>query len=156
MKKKIVAFFAAVMILISFVGCGEKNEVIIDTAVLAKELSKLYEGGEVNLVKLEKESADMTYGLAGLYTSLYAEASVTATADQFLVMEALDEENAEKAVGILEEYLDSKIQLFASYGVNEVPKFEEALLELEGKYIVFAVASDVSEAKNIWNRYAGD
>ncbi len=156
MKKKIVALFAAVMILISFVGCGEKNEVIIDTAVLAKELSKLYKGGEVDLVKLEKESADMTYGLAGLYTSLYAEASVTATADQFLVMEALDEENAEKALGILEEYLDARIKLFASYAVNEVPKLEEALLEIEGKYVVFAVAADVSAAKKIWNGYVGD
>lgn len=154
MKTKIF-FFIALVIAVTFCSCGEKEPVVIDIDAISSDIASVYEGAHIELAPLEGEAADAHLGLTGLYEKIHAESSITVTSDEFVVMEALDEASAEKAYKILDSYRKERIALFSSYASEQVPKLENALLEREGNYVIFVVAENITEAKDIWNRYKG-
>ncbi|MBE6631500.1 MAG: DUF4358 domain-containing protein [Ruminococcaceae bacterium] len=157
MKRMLTAFLALLLTLTFLAGCTEKQEIVIDTDTLSSSLSALYGGGAVELAELSKESYDIRYGLDGLYVSLYAEASIVVTSDEFIVLEAENEEDAKKAFEVIDTYRKDRAKLFKSYAPDEVPKLNGALLARAGKYVVFASAPEdiVKEARRIWKEKKG-
>ncbi|MBQ8208761.1 MAG: DUF4358 domain-containing protein [Clostridia bacterium] len=155
MKIKIFAFLFAFTMLFALASCGEKKEITIDIEALAAEISEIYKDGEIELTNIGEETVDINYGIKGLYSYVHCEGSITLTSDEILVIEATDEANAEKAYEIIEEYRLERIKLYSSYAMDQVPKLEDALLERAGKYIIFVVSEDTSEAEKIWNEYKG-
>ncbi|MEE0969560.1 MAG: DUF4358 domain-containing protein, partial [Clostridia bacterium] len=136
-------------------GCGENVEKIIniDAEALASELSEIYANGEIELLPLNSESSASRYGIDKYSDFIYAEASVTVTSDEIVVVRAIDKESAETVYEILKNYCEERAELFGSYAPDQVPKLEDALLERAGKYVVLVVSEDTSEAEKIWNKY---
>lgn len=154
MKIKIASILAVLFVLFSLASCEEEKEVVIDAEKLSGEISALYENGEIELVNIDNaEAFDIQYGLKGLYSFFYAEGSIAITSDEIVILEGTDADNAKKAYDTLEAYRKSRIKLFRSYAPEQVPKLEEALLERAGRYIIFVVAEDTSEAEKIWREY---
>lgn len=152
--KKIVAFFAvSLFVLISFLSCGEKNDVIIDMNDLAVKLDEVYVGTDIELVDIEGEAIDIQYGLSGLYTDARVKGSITITSDEYVILECTDEKSAEKAYTILNDYRAERIKLFASYASEQVPKLENAMLKQAGKYVVFVVADNDDMVNDIWKGF---
>lgn len=155
MKIKWWAFFAALIMLFSFVGCGDKGDVLIDAEALAADISELFVASDIELVQLNAESVDIRYGIGGLYDFIYAEASITVSSDEILVVEAKDEDKAAKIFEMLGVYRDERAELFASYAPEQVSKLEDALLERAGKYVIFVASDSTDEAEKIWKEYKG-
>lgn len=152
--KIVISVLIAAMMFVFF-GCGEQKAVIVDAEALAGDISEIYNDSEIEFVDIVGEAIDARYGLKGLYSFIHVEGSITVTADEILVMEAIDEVSAEKAYELLKSYRDERIELFASYAAGEVPKLENALLKKAGKYLLFVVSEDIADAEEIWKDYVG-
>ena len=161
MKKRIISLFAVIFVLFSFVSCNSEKEksdpdrdIDIDVSKLSDDISKIYDDGEIELIEIDSaEAFDINYGLKGLYTFYYAEGSIAITSDEIVIIEANDKKDAKKVYEMLDSYREARIKLFNSYAKDQVPKLEDALLERVGKYVIFVVAEDVSEAEKIWREY---
>ncbi len=153
MKRRYIVFLAVVVLLFSFVSCGQKKDIVIDIGTLSSEITETFEGGEIEFVEINDETIDIHYGLKGMYNDAYCLGSITVTSDELLIIEATDEANAEKAYELLGEYVNERIELFASYAPEQVSKLEEALLQRAGKYVILLVAEDTTEAEKIWKKY---
>ncbi len=159
MKNRILSVLAVLAVVLFLFACAEETpentdkDIIIDAEALANDISKAYGTGEIELISLDSASCDIRYGISGLYSYVYAEASVTVTSDEILVIEASSEENADTIYGLIDTYRMERAELFASYAPGEVPKLEGAFLEKAGRYIVFVASDNVDEAERIWEDY---
>lgn len=149
--KKTVCFVSVLLLIWVICSCGSA-EYVFDTEKAGKEISQIYLNDKtVEITALGEDEASLRYGLAGLYDKLICGVSVTITSDEYLVAEAKDAESAKAIRDKLDEYRKERIDLFASYAQDQVPKLENAVLKCEGKYVFFAVAENSSTAENIWN-----
>ncbi len=156
MKRLLIfAFVTAAVLFVSCQKTPDRAVVDIDPEALYNELSEAYCDDDIELVELDRETADLTFGLGGMYSAIYAKASIGAFADSILVLEASDLVSAEKIYDMLKTYCEERTKLFASYALSEVPKLENALMERAGKYVVFVVSDDIEKAEEIWNSYKG-
>ncbi len=155
MKKIPIIFVIAVLVLASLVSCGEKKEIVIDIGSLASDLDAIYEGTEIELVDIEGEAVDIHYGIKDLYSAACVKGSITITSDEYVILECVDNESAEKVYAILDEYCEERIKLFASYASEQVPKLENAILKQIDKYVVFVVADNADMANDILKGYIG-
>ncbi len=155
MKKIIYFFLITALAIASLVSCGENKEIVIDINNLAASLDTVYTGTDIELVDIEGEAITIHYGIKGLYSSARVKGSITITSDEYVVLECVDAESAEKAYDILNEYRTERFKLFSSYASEQVPKIENALLKQVGKYVVFVVADNADMVNDIWKGYIG-
>ena len=76
-----------------------------------------------------------------------------ATAEVVFVVYCDDLENVYTVKALMSNYRDEQERLFADYNPGEVPKLKDAVLEVRGHYLMFAVGSDVSALSGIFNGY---
>lgn len=149
--KKIICFVSVVLLMWVVCSCGSA-EYTLDIEKTGEEVSKIYLNDKtVEITDLGEEETSLRYGLSGLYSELVCGVSVTITSDEYLIAEAKDSESAKTICDKLEEYRKERIDLFASYAQEQVPKLENAILKCEGNYVFFAVADDINAAESVWN-----
>ncbi len=153
MKKIFPVFFISLLVILSLASCGEKKVIYININDLAAKLDEIYVGTDIELVDIEGEAVDVHYGIKGLYSSARVKGSITITSDEYVILECVDEESAEKAYNLFNDYRTERIKLFSSYASEQVPKLENALLKQAGKYVVFVVADNAEMANDIWKGY---
>lgn len=153
MKKIFALLLVSLLALFSIVSCGEKRDIVIDINAFASELDRVYFGTDIELVDIEGEAVDVHYGINGLYDAARVKGSITITSDEYVILECTDEESAEKAYNIINDYRAERIKLFSSYASEQVPKLENALLKRAGKYVVFVVADNDGMVNDIWKGY---
>ncbi|MGN1047746.1 MAG: DUF4358 domain-containing protein [Eubacteriales bacterium] len=152
MKNKFPVVILIFLLTALLFSCGNaKKDINIDVSEVASKLSSELASEKAGLVELTEDSSAIRYGIVGLYSKMYCEASVTVASDEFAVIEASDEQTAGEIVNKLDAYRKERISLFASYAASEVPKLEDALLESEGKYVIFVSSDKLDAAKEIWN-----
>lgn len=152
MKNKFPVVIFVFLLTALLFSCGNaKKDINIDVSEVALKLSSELASEKAGLVELTEDSSAIRYGIGGLYSKIYCEASATVASDEFAVIEANDEQAAGKIVSKLDAYRKERISLFASYAASEVPKLEDALLESEGKYVIFVSSDKLDAAKEIWN-----
>lgn len=153
MKKIFALLLISVLTLLSIVSCGEKNDIVIDINELASRLDGVYVGTDIELVDIEGETVDAHYGINGLYATARVKGSITITSDEYVILECFDDESAENAYAIINDYRAERIKLFSSYASEQVPKLENALLKRAGKYVVFVVADNNDMVNDVWKGY---
>lgn len=152
MKKKWLGILMVCTMLAAMLsGCGGSANVTIDTGVLADDI---YAGvtwqdqiGEVDL--------DKALNLYGISSDAVASGKVyistNATAEEIAVLEASSADDT--AVNELKTWIEGRVESqkasFESYNAAEVPKLENALIYVNGKYVILVVCDDVSEAEAI-------
>ncbi|MBR4295231.1 MAG: DUF4358 domain-containing protein [Clostridia bacterium] len=152
MKKIFIVF--SVVLTLSFFGCAEADNKVydIDISKMAADISAEFDAS-VELTRLTEQSVNDRYGLKGLFSEIYAEASVAISADEFVVIKAIDEESAKQAYDMLDKYRKERADLFRTYAPDESPKLEKALLDRAGEYVFFVACEDTSSAEKIWKEY---
>ena len=151
--KKFLAYMLLLAALMSFAGCGGKEEASFDGAALADELlgSSAF---SVSLDELPSSKASVFYNVDGskvVSARMYHGSGISK--EQIAIFEAADEAAAKTMVSVLQGLVEEWIEADRNYAPAEVPKLENAVLAVSGRNVVLVVANDGDAAAKIVDKY---
>ncbi len=147
MIKRLTALFLAVLALLTFASCGEKQNYADDRAsakLLDSGISALNDG--VTYATADAGYLDDYFILPSYVTeSVIKFASDTNNLNEFGIFH-VEAGRADPLEELLEDYLERSYQKnktwYDSYMPNETPKLRDAEVETYGNYVAYAIASD--------------
>ncbi len=81
--------------------------------------------------------------------------STGATAEELFVIETVDGKRTQVHAAI-DAHMDYMIDGYSDYGPQEVPKLENAVIEIHGNYIFICVCDEPSQAKTVIAQIVGN
>ena len=148
--KKILALVLALAAMLIVSGCGGNapaKEIDINEVVDALENQITYQD---SLSPLTDDMFNSVYMLdASLIKNAVAYVSTGATAEEIIAIELTDESAADTVKAAMEDHLVYLKEGYADYGPQEVPKIEDAVLTVSGKYVFLSISDDSAKAKEI-------
>ena len=153
-KNNAFAIFLIFILSLCLVSCGgdEKKadvEIEVDIEELASNVVGLSVYADADMVKLNDDNIEMRYDFGGQYDDIVAYASATSASDEIIIICAKDRAGADALIKSVDEYRKERIELYASYAIEQTPKLEGAYLEGIGRYVIFAAADDISGIEEI-------
>lgn len=149
MKKTIALALCALLALTALAGCGQAAEAEVQLDELAFQIKDSVEFSE-ELYLLDEGIARQLYGV-GEDAQCAAWAGAGATAEELAVFELPDEAAAGTLVSSLRSRNDERIDDYADYLPDEVPKLEGTLLLSNGRYVLLCTAPDTAGAREAWD-----
>lgn len=148
-KKNIFLKLAAICSMASVIllGCGSSSPVSVDTAALTtsltsdisydNELSELSEEDITNYVTVEDGVKGVMYMSSG------------STAEEVAVFTAPDEATASTMKNNVQEFLNDQKTSFEDYIPEEAQRIDDAVLVVNGNYVILCVSGDSDKAQEI-------
>lgn len=142
---KLVAICSMASVLL--LGCGSSSPVSVDTAALTtsltsdisydNELSELSEEDITNYVTVEDGVKGVMYMSSG------------STAEEVAVFTAPDEATASTMKNNVQEFLNDQKTSFEDYIPEEAQRIDDAVLVVNGNYVILCVSGDSDKAQEI-------
>lgn len=143
--KKILHMALALSLALALAACGGKEEkyttgdvqAMVDAGAFSEELEEL-----------DGDTAFMLYKLADYdleredLKDCAVQRSAGATCEEAAVLVFTSADKAKTAKGALEDYVQGQIEANTDYRPAEIPKLEEALVDVRGETLLLAVAND--------------
>lgn len=148
-KKNIFLKLAAIcsMASVLLLGCGSSSPVSVDTAALTtsltsdisydNELSELSEDDITNYVTVEDGVKGVMYMSSG------------STAEEVAVFTAPDEATASTMKNNVQDFLNDQKTSFEDYIPEEAQRIDDAVLVVNGNYVILCVSGDSDKAQEI-------
>ena len=149
MKKTIALALCALLALTALAGCGQAAEAEVQLDELAFQIRDSVESSE-ELYLLDEGIARELFG-APEDAQCVAWAGAGATAEELAVFELPDEAAAGTLVSSLRSRNDERIDDYADYLPDEVPKLQNTLLLSSGRYVLLCTAPDTAGAREAWD-----
>ena len=147
--KKIVSLVLALVLTLALTACGggESGQ----SAYSPDQVQAMADAGAFSetLEELDGDTAFLLYKLGdyGLSREDMTDCAVLrssgATCEEAAVLVFSDAEQAETAVGALEDYVAGQITANADYRPAEIPKLESARIDRRGETVLLVVANDL-------------
>lgn len=150
--KKILVLIMTLLLLLS--ACGKKEE---SYSVGAVESMAQAEAFSEDLEELDGDIVFSLYGLAdqGLerdnLVACAALRSAGATCEEGAVLVFANEDQAQKALTAMQDYIQRQIETNEDYRPAEIPKLENAFVDQKSNSVVLIVANDLDAAKEALN-----
>ena len=142
MSKNYCIIFALILSLFAFVGCksNDTKEVTLNISDLATDLNEDIEYVD-DLTKIDDSVVQTIYPIDyAVASEVYV--SSGATAEEIAVFELENEEDADKALKVCEERIDTQKEAYETYVPEEMEKLDNAVVKKIGKYVIVCVAND--------------
>ncbi len=148
-------------------ACGQKKDpaaptrdfasVDMETAQIEPEALAAHMLAETSfddaLFPIDPSIAGRLYGIEELYDSLAAYGSTGATAEAILVVACPDAQSASDAAASIERYRQEMADIYADYNPKESGKLRRAVLDCDGRYVVFCVAPDPEAVRAAYHAF---
>lgn len=152
LTKLLLLACAAVLLL---AGCGGQDQGSAEDGYDTAAVQAMADAGAFSeeLEELDSDTAFALYKLAdyGLnredLTGCAVLRSAGATCEEGAVLVFAGEDQAEKAVTALKDYIQGQIAANESYRPAEIPKLEGALIDRKGAAVLLAVADDLDAVR---------
>lgn len=144
--------FILILILIASAGIsctpekGKYDGVSFDIEQLALNLAESVPFDD-ELQRIEDEAISLAYNFGGVRSVVYAGSG--ATPEIIIIVECSESREAETAAGKIRDYLDSQADLFADYNPSQLPKIEDALCGVYGRWAICTVSAGSSAAEAV-------
>ena len=149
--RKAALVWAVLLLALSISACGGKTQAV-DVDQLAGELLEQV-GFEDELTELDESMVAALYGVENAQEQkVYL--SGGATAEEVAVFRFATEEEAQAALAVLEQRLESRRTDFANYMPDEAARLDNAVLERSGCFVALCVSAG-DTAKEIISSYLG-
>lgn len=149
MRKAVLLWVVLLALVVS--ACGGKTQAV-DVNQLASELLEQVDF-EDELTELDESMVSALYGVEGAQEQkVYL--SSGATAEEVAVFRFATEEEAQAALAVLEQRLESRRTDFANYMPDEAARLDNAVLECSGCCVALCVSAG-DTAKEIISSYLG-
>ena len=149
MKKTVTISLCAALLALLLAGCGGAAQPEVELDELAFKIKDSVEFSE-ELYLLDEGIARQLYGV-GEDAQCAAWAGAGATAEELAVFELPDEAAAGTLVSSLRSRNDERIDDYADYLPDEVPKLQNTLLLSNGRYVLLCTAPDTAGAREAWD-----
>lgn len=151
MKRAIVCLLTVVMIL-SLSACGGGKDVdlqalagdLVASAAFTEDMSQYAAAPGVSQGLYQYEAADVEECL------LYCNPT---SAEEIFLAKATGEDAAKTLEGICSARVENQISWLQNYTPDAVPRLENAILTVEGNYVIFVVANDAAAAQSVVDGY---
>lgn len=154
MKEKMKKVWFFLMILMTagiLAGCSDKKNVTMDVSEAADKLKSDISFKD----SLNEADDDMFYDIYDMDSADVAKKkayiSGAATAEEIAAVEAKDEKAAQRVKEAFETRIEDQKESFKSYVPEEMPKLNDPVLVVEGKYVILCISNDNKKAKEIIN-----
>lgn len=143
--KKLLSLTLALALVLGLTACGGKKENYKTGDVQAMVKAGAF---SEELEELDGDTAFALYKLAdaGLeredLKDCAVQRSAGATCEEAAVLVFTSADKAKTAKGALEDYVQGQIEANTDYRPAEIPKLEEALVDVRGETLLLAVAND--------------
>ncbi|MBQ6265681.1 MAG: DUF4358 domain-containing protein [Clostridia bacterium] len=144
--KRTVAILVIGILLLTFCSCADNRQ---NTEIDINSLGEYVAENGAFSEKLEpvsSQTALMSFGLEDSGAEAVEYATSSAVAEIFAAFKGDDVDLIRKAV---QEKIDYLKESYASYGPQEVPKIESAVLITQGNCVIFCISADNTDAKNL-------
>ena len=155
--KKIFAFLLIFCLSFALISCTAKTpekaeeEVKLTPAEIAEKLVNGLEFGDI-LEQTDNEITFSKYGIDGsIITDAARYAGSGATADEVAVFECVDEDAVTTVMAAIDARQSYLSESYASYGPDEVPKIENAVVICDNLTVIFCIAVNSEAAEGIIN-----
>ena len=155
MKKRLLSLVLILAIAMTFTGCQEKENLVIDIDALSTEAINVAEFRD------ELEELDDTV-LTNVYTSIQLSDieeykvyvnSTSAKAEELAIFKAKDETAAQNILQSVNERIEDLKFGFEGYIPEELQYIENAVVKKEGKYVLFAVGKNYEKLNEVFIKY---
>lgn len=150
MKRIISLILFAVLCVLPFASCGEKDY-NIDKAALAKAL---VDGGcfQDSMMEVPSQILKYSYEVSeDVSAVLYR--GTNATAEELTVLEAPDAEGAKAVLDSASAYLDTLAATYDKYNAAEAARIRNAIIIRRGRFVIACVCNDKAAAEKIIDQY---
>lgn len=170
MKKRVLAIFMLIVCMAGLAACGGKDDGTtsgnktenagsqeaqkdFDVSELADKLKN--EGSFTDLQAMDSKIAvERLYNLdASKIEASAFYSNSNATAEDIAVVKVNDEAYADTVKKAFEDRIAEQKKSFQDYNAAEVPKLEDAVVKVSGKYAILVVSGDSAKAKEIVEGY---
>lgn len=149
--RKAALVWAVLLLALTISACGGKTQAV-DVDQLAGELLEQVGFGD-ELTELDESMVAALYGVENAQEQkVYL--SGGATAEEVAVFRFATEEEAQAALAVLEQRLESRRTDFANYMPDEAARLDNAVLERSGCFVALCVSAG-DTAKEIISSYLG-
>ena len=146
--KRVICSLLALLLVCGLAACGGTNDA--PPLYAAYHVEKMVEAGAFSetLEELDGDTAFMLYKLADYdleredLKDCAVQRSAGATCEEAAVLVFTSADKAKTAKGALEDYVQGQIEANTDYRPAEIPKLEEALVDVRGETLLLAVAND--------------
>lgn len=128
------------------------NDITLDVSHMGETLFSQLTFDDT-LVPMEEEIAAEVFGVAGVYNTMSVYGSTGATAEVLLILRCESATDAETAAARLAAYRDEMAAVYADYNMTESEKLTDAVLECEGRYVLFCVSPDPEAVTAAYQAY---
>lgn len=156
--KKFATITALLLCAAMMTGCSNGNTSGFDGASSVSEKSITERTSEVLSTVNLPEMSEVTADKLPIYYKI-AEEDVTefsayvagagAYPDEFGIFVAVDAAKAEEIKTKLEERIEKQMNTYRDYSPDEMYKFDDCVVEVDGKTVIFAVTDDNDTAEDI-------
>lgn len=144
--KKIIAVFVTGIMLLTFCSCTSNTQNSeIDINALGAYVAQNGSFSE-NLELVGSQAALMSFGLEESGAEAVEYATSSAVAEIFAAFKCDDTALIQEAV---QDRIDYLKESYASYGPQEVPKIESAVVITRGNCVIFCISADNAGAKKL-------
>ena len=148
--KKLIAAALALTVVMGLTACAKEGDNDAPPLYGTFHVAAMAEAGAFSeeLEELDADTAFLLYKLAdyGLTQEDLKECAVQrsagATCEEGAVLVFTSADKAKTAKGALEDYVQGQIDANTDYRPAEIPKLEEALVDVRGETLLLAVAND--------------
>ena len=151
MKRVFPLILAIMLIGLLAVGCGNKQEISIDTQALAEALLTGDGIFDEPLNAVDEDSIRLLVGEGLTGEEILAYLSSGATAEELLIVTSTGEEEAGECLELLRSHLEDRTLMYSNYLPEEAYKLENAYLAAHGRYVILCVAAGFEAAEEIIN-----
>ena len=163
MKKRFSAIIMALLLLFSISACGEgasKKEIELDLDTIAETLCASGYFSDVmervdsisvsDLLLLNEDRVEASP--EDLVDSRYYGVTAGVTANQFILLEGADTEAADRLENALNTYVEDQKLGFESYFPEQAARFDDPIIERQGKYLLLAIGEDREPLADLCSR----
>lgn len=163
MKKRLLSVVVVLLLLFSISACGEgasKKEMELDLDTIAETLcasgyfSDIMERVDSisvsDLLLLSEDRVEASP--EDLVDSRYYGVTAGVTANQFILLEGTDAEAAERLEKALNTYVEDQKLGFESYFPEQAARFDNPIIERQGKYLLLAIGDDREPLADLCSR----
>ncbi len=153
MRKRLLSAALAALLLFSLSACKEtapKKDIELDLDAIAQalcasgyfsgEMAMMDPGSVPELLLLDGDRVEAS--TADLVDARYYGVTVGYSANQFILLEGADSKAADRLEEALKTYAEDQRTGFEMYFPEQAARFENFILERNGKYLLFAIGEE--------------
>ena len=148
MKKKLFAALAILLLISCLTACNSSKSIdlagfqkdIMDSDAFTDVISDI-DDKYVALMRYDIKSDDVVKFTVGV--------SSFATPEEYAIFEAKDEQAAKRIFDCISNLIEMQKEAYGSYGPDQVPKLEKAIIKIDGVYVIYICADNYSTAKSV-------